>query len=180
MWPMFGLAIAADALIGALLPPTGESQALLGAALVAAFLNLLAVVLCSRPLGALIRRRRPDLPASVARDYGGTIAIAVVTLALLAAGLAHRPAILQHRTAKHDAIVRAQAFIGTRAPAEFRRSMTVVDVYAIEPGAIYRVCVPDRSRARNYCVVVRDAQPFPGGVSFDGYESNAVYAQGTS
>ncbi len=178
MWPVFVSAIVADAVIGVLLPPSGDTQAVFGAAIIAAFLNLFAVVLGSWPIGALLRRRRPDLPVSVARNYGGTIAIAGVTVALLVAGLAHRPAILQHRVAKRDAIVRAQAWIGARAPDAFRRSMSVVDVYAIEPGAMYRICVPDAPRLRTYCVVVRDRQPFPGGVTFDGYESNRVYAAG--
>ena len=63
-------------LIGHWLPPSGETQTLLAAALAACVLNLIAVVLLSRPLGAVLRRLRPDLPRVVARDYGGTVVVA--------------------------------------------------------------------------------------------------------
>ncbi len=177
MWPAFIATVVLDAVIGHLLPPAGETQALLGAALVAVFLNLLAV-LVGWPSGLLLRRRRRDLPGLVARDYAGTAAILAVSVVLLIAGLLHRPTVLAHRSSKRDAIVRAQAFIGARAPAEFRRNLTVVDVYAIESGAVYRICVPDAGRVRTYCVVVRDREPFPGGVTFAGYESNTLFSQG--
>ncbi len=177
MWPAFAATIVLDAVIGWRLPPAGESEAPVSGALLAVFLNLLAV-LVGWPLGLLVRRRRPDLPGMIARDYAGTATILAVSFVLLIAGLAHRPAVLMHRSIKRDAIVRAQAFVGARAPSEFRRDMTVVDVYAIEPGAVYRICVPNPNRVRTYCVIVRDQQPFPGGVTFDGYESNTVFSQG--
>lgn len=178
MWPAFVLTVALDAAIGRLLPPAGETQSLPSAALVAVFLNLLAV-LVGWPLGLLIRRRRRDLPGPIARDYGGVVTILAVSALLLVAGLVHRPTVLSHRSIKRDAIVRAQAFIGVRAPVAFRRDMSVVDVYALEPGSVYRICVPDAPRLRTYCVVVKVAQPFPGGVTFDGYESNTLFSQGT-
>lgn len=178
MWPAFVAGIAVDAAIGHLLPPAGDSQKLGGAALVGCFFNLVAVVLASWPLGVLIRRRRPDMPRFVARDYGGTIAIVIVSLGLVLAGFAHHPTITAHRQARRDAIVRAQAFIGDRAPEPYRHNLEFVDVYAIEPGRMYRICVPSGHDGRFYCVVVDSGQPFPSSVKFAGYESNAVFAQG--
>ena len=179
MWPAFAIAVLADAVVGHWLPPSGETQTVLAAALAGCVLNLIAVVLLSRPIGAVLRRRRRDMPRVVARDYGGTLVVAGVTAALLVAGLAHRPSVLAHRKARDDAIARAQAWIGDRAPAEFRRNLEFVSTVAIEDGSIYRVCVPSVAGTRTYCVVVRTKMPFPMGVSFAGYESNADFSAGT-
>jgi hypothetical protein len=178
LWPAFVASIALDALIGHALPPAGETQTVLGAALLGCFLNLFGVVLLSAAVGALVRRRRRDLPQGVARDYGGTLVIAGVCAALLLAGLLHRPTVLAHQRILRDAIVRAQAWIGDRAPAEFRRHLSVVDVYPIEPGRMYRICVPSIERTRTYCVVVKSTMPFASSVSFAGYEPNSVFAAG--
>lgn len=179
LWPAFAAVTLADAVVGHALPPAGDSQTLMGAGLVACFLNLVGVLMLSRPLGALLRRRRPDFPKIVARDYGGTTAIGVIAAALLAAGLIHRPSIQAHRRAMQEAIARAQAWIGDRAPTEFRRNISHVSTFVIEPGSIYRTCVPSATGPRTYCVVVKVHMPLQSSVSFDGYESNAVFGTGT-
>jgi hypothetical protein len=179
LWPMFAAALVADALIGHALPPAGESQTPLAASLVGAVLSLIAMVLLRAPLGALIKRRRQDLPRIVARDYAGTAAIALVTVALLVAGLAHRPTIVAHRNAMNDAIKRAQAYIGDRAPAEFRRNLQVVSLLAIQAGTIYRACVPNVQDTKTYCVIVDRSKPLAQSVRFSGYEPNATLASGT-
>jgi hypothetical protein len=178
LWPAFIAVTIADAVIGHVLPPSGESQTLVGAGLVAGVLNLIAVVLLSRPLGAAFRRMRGDLPTIVARDYAGTSVITVVAAALLVAGVAHHPTLVAHRSTMEDAITRAQAWIGDRAPAEFRRNLRFVDTFAIQPGSIYRTCVPSDRRNRTYCVIVKTDLPFGRSVSFAGYEPNSVFSQG--
>jgi hypothetical protein len=178
LWPVFIALTAADAVIGHLRPPSGDTETLTAAGLLGCLLNLIAVLLLSRPLGAAIRRRRRDLPGIVARNYGGTVAVLAVAIALTAAGLIHRPTVLAHQRAMRDAISRAQAWIGDRAPPEFRRNVEFVSTYTIEPGSIYRTCVPSPDRTREYCVIVKMSAPFPLGVSFDGYEPNSVFAQG--
>ena len=97
---------------------------------------------------------------------------------LLAAGLIHHPTIVQHRRAMRDAIVRAQAWIGDRAPAEFRRNVQWVSTFTIEPGHLFRTCVPSDRRARTYCVIVDTALPFARSVRFAGYEPNSVFSEG--
>jgi hypothetical protein len=176
MWPLFIAITLADAAIGHALPPAGESQSFVGALLVACVLNLIAVVLLTRPLSMAIRHFRPDLPMVVARDYAGRGVVLVIALGITAAGLAHRPAIEQHKRAMRDSIARAQAYIGDHAPAEFRRNTRYVSVYAIEPGHVYRVCVP--SATRDYCVIVKSDLPLQQSVRFAGYEPNSVFAQG--
>jgi hypothetical protein len=179
MWPAFAAFTVLDAIVGHLLPASGETQRLLGALIAAIVINLLVIVLLSRPLGALVRHVRGDLPAVVARDYAGTALVAGVATVLLIAGLIHHSTVVAHRRAMQDAIARAQAWIGDRAPAEFRRNLGYVSTVAIEPGAIYRTCVVSVDHRHTYCVIVRTQLPFQRSVSFDGYESNAVFSEGT-
>jgi hypothetical protein len=178
MWPLFGLLTVFDAVIGHVLPAAGESESIGGAALLGSVVNLLALAVLSWPGGRLLRRRRPDLPMIVARDYAGSWLMAIAAAGVLAFGLAHRPTIVAHQRALRDAIVRAQAWIGYRAPAEFRRQMRVVSQFTIEPGRIYRICVPSAIRARTYCVVVQTSLPFERSVTFSGYEPNSVFGEG--
>jgi hypothetical protein len=180
MWPMFAVLIVVDGLIGSTWPPSGESWNGVGAALLACFLNLFAIVVVSVPVSLIVRRVRPDLPKIVARDYAATIVMLCITAIFLTAGLAHHARVMSDRRAMTDAISRAQAFIGDRAPAEFRRNLSQVDTFTIEPGRVYRTCVPNRAATREYCVIVRTALPFAESVRFDGYEPNSVFAQGVN
>ena len=49
---------------------------------------------------------------------------------------------------------------------------------AIEPGTIYRACVPSVRGDRNYCVIVNRDLPFQSSVKFSGYEPNSVLDAG--
>ena len=179
LWPAFAALTIADAVVGHMLPPAGDGQTVVSAGLVALVLNLIAVVLLSRPLGAALRRRRGDLPSIVARDYAGTTVVVVIALALLTVGLLHRSTLQAQRRTMYDAIRRAQAYIGDRAPAEFRRNLDLADTFVIQQGSIYRTCVPSDDRRRTYCVIVKDKLPFARSVSFGGYEPNEVLSAGT-
>jgi hypothetical protein len=178
LWPAFAAVTVADAVVGHLLPPVGDGQTVVSAGIVALLLNLIGVILLSRPLGAVLRRLRPDLPSIVARDYAGTTVVTVVAAALLLAGLLHRPTLQAQRTMMDDAIKRAQAFIGDRAPAEYRRNLQFVNTFVIQQGSIYRTCVPSPDRRRTYCVIVNTKLPLARSVSFSGYEPNEVLSQG--
>ena len=46
------------------------------------------MLLCSAGFGGLLGRRRVDMPVAVARNYGGTVAVVLVSAALLPVGLA--------------------------------------------------------------------------------------------
>ena len=179
LWPVFVAMTIVDAVIGHLLPPAGDTQTLFAAALLGLVGNVLAVLLLSRPLGALLRRSRPDLPGFVARNYAGTGAVVFVAIVLLSIGLVHHSSIISDRRSMEEAIVRAQAYIGDRAPAAFRRNVQMTSTYAIEPGAIYRVCVLSVDRRRTYCVVVKTQLPFEHSVTFAGYEPNSMFSLGT-
>ena len=177
LWPLFIAMTVVDGVIGHSRPPLGETQTFVAAALLGCVLSLLAIVLLTRPLSALVRRFRPDLPVVIARDYTGRALILAVTVALIVAGIVHHPTIVAQHRAERDAMARAEAWIGDRAPAEFRRDVQFMNAYTIEQG-MYRMCVPSRGTGQNYCVIVKESAPFPGGVSFAGYESNAVFAAG--
>jgi hypothetical protein len=180
LWPMFLVLSLVDGLIGHALPVSGHSQDVAGGILVGLALNLVVIVLLSRPLGALLRRRRGDLPSAIARNYAGTSALVLVTAGFVAAGVGNRPNIHADQVALRDALVRAEAFIGDRAPAQFRRNATHPDTYTIQAGSIYRTCVPNDAHTRTWCVVVRRSLPFAQSVRFDGYEPNSVFAAGAN
>jgi hypothetical protein len=178
LWPSFVGLTLADAAIGHELPPAGSTESLVAAGLLGLVHNLLGVLLLSRPIGWSLRRARGDLPAVVARDYGGTIVVLAVTAVLLLAGTVHRPAIQASHRAMRDAIVRAQAWIGDRAPDEFRRNLQFVSLLAIQGATIYRACVPNVARTKSYCVIVDRSRPLEESVKFSGYEPNAALASG--
>jgi hypothetical protein len=178
MWPAFIAAVIAEAVLGHLLPWSGDSSALAAAGLQALVLNTIGVVALARPLGLVLRRRRRDLPLIVARDYAGTSVVAVIAVLLVLAAVSHHGTIMAHRNAREDAIVRAQAFIGDHAPAEFRGNVQWVSMFTIQSGSLYRACVPSAATGRTYCVIVDTRKPFAHSVNFDGYEPNSVFSSG--
>jgi hypothetical protein len=162
------------------LPFVGDSQSVAGGILAGLFINLVLVVLLSRPLGALLRRRRTDMPGSVARNYGGTAAVMIVPVLLVLAGVLHRPTIQAQQRMMNDAVTRAIAFIGDRAPEVFRANVTHTSTYAIQPGSVYRTCVPNAAGTRTYCVIVNTHKPLARSVVFAGYEPNTLFSQGAN
>jgi hypothetical protein len=178
MWPAFAALVIVDGLVAHALPPTGDGQSFMGAVVIACFVNLIAVLLLSRPAGALLRRYRRDLPKLIARDYGGRVVLVTLTLILLVIGLINHSTIEAHRRAMQEAITRAQAFIGDRAPPEFRRNLEFVSTFTIEAGHLFRTCVPSDRRPRTYCVIVNTKLPFARSVTFAGYEPNSVFSEG--
>jgi hypothetical protein len=180
LWPTFVVATLLDGALLHALPLAGSTQTLVGGILAGMVLNVLAVLLLSRPLGIVVRRFRPDMPVGVARNYAGTFAVVLVSAAMLAIGLAHHATVVAQQRALDDAIVRAEAYIGDRAPAEFRVNVTHTNTYTIQPGAVYRTCVPNRTGTRTYCVIVKTRLPLARSVVPDGYEPNSIFSQGTN
>jgi hypothetical protein len=178
LWPTFTALTLADGVIGHELPPTGDKMTFVAAALLGGGFNLIGVILLRWPLGSLIRRVRGDLPWEVAKDYAGTAVVTLVSVVLLSWGLANRSSIIANENALHDAVVRAQAWIGDRAPSEFRAHVALISTLTIEAGRVYRSCVPSIDGRRAYCVIVRRRLPLASSVRFDGYEPNSVFAQG--
>lgn len=177
--PLLVVLTIVDALLIHYRPLAGDGRTdLFAALLLASFLNLVAVAALAPFGGMALRRVRPDLPKVVARDQAGVVLVLLVTAGLLVAGLLHHTTVVRNQDALADAHTRAQAWIGTHAPAAFRRHVALADTVAVVPGSLYRTCVPDPRNERAWCVVVRPAVPFPGGVRHDGGTPNAVFQAG--
>lgn len=178
LWPLFVATIVFDGAIAVVRPFDGDRQSFYAGMLTGMVANLLAVILLARPLGLLLRRARRDLPGKVARNYGGSAVVLGVSAILLAIGLVNHISIAARASELRDAVVRAEAYIGDHAPAEFRVNMLHPDTFTIEAGVAYRTCVPGRRSGRFWCVIVRPRLPFARSVLPAGGEPNALFSQG--
>jgi hypothetical protein len=138
-WPTFAVLTAVDAVVIALLPFQGEGTDALGAVLVATFFNLLAVALVAPLAGALLRRRRRDLPWPIARDYAGAFLLVAIAAGLLAGGLAHRSAVIAERADRRAVLGAVHDFVVEHEPA-FAAGLAAVDTRRLEAER-YRACV---------------------------------------
>jgi hypothetical protein len=177
--PLLVLLTLADAVLIHVRPLAGEGRTdLVAGLLLASFLNLVALATLA-PLGGLaLRRVQPDLPRVVARDRAGTAVVVLVALGLLIGGLRHHGTIERNREALAEAHARAQAWIGARAPAQFRRHVGLADTIPVVPGSVYRTCAPGGEPERAWCVVVELDRPLAGSVQLDGGTPNAVFQAG--
>ena len=173
--PLVALLTLVDALLIHFRPLAGDGPTrFVAALLLAAFLNLVAVAALAPLVGMAWRRARPDLPAIVARDRAGVALVLLVTAGLVAGGALHRGTLVRNADAMADAHARGVAWIGTYAPAPFRRHLALADTIAVVPGSVYRTCAPDPATGRAWCVVVHAH----GAVRRDGGTSNAVFEAG--
>jgi hypothetical protein len=179
MWPTFIALTVADGLLIHSLPISGDRQSTIGGALLGAFLGLAGIVFVTPLLGLVLRRVRRDMPRVVARDYAGTTVVVAVTAALLGAGLVHHSTISADQHALQDAEARAVAYIGDRAPGQFRSNLGSADTYELQPPLLYRVCVANAADTTHYCVVVDRSKRFSDSVRPAGSTSNQVLSQGT-
>lgn len=179
LWPAFVVLTLADGAIVHWLPLSGDRESPATGWLIGLFLGLFGIVVLSPLLAHGLRRLRPDMPKVVARDYAGASVVFTVTGILLLAGVLHQPTVTSDLQASRDAIARAQAFVGDRAPARFRRNLSSVEALPIQPPDVYRVCVHSRRDGETYCVVVNRSEPFGRSVKFSGYEPNSLLGQGT-
>lgn len=171
LWPaFFGLTLV-DALLLGRLPIAGDDgTGLVPALLLAALFNLIAVAVLAPLAGLRLRRRRTDLPKVVADDYAGSVLLVLVTLALLAGGLVHRPSVVDAREDLAEQQARAQAYIARAAPPEFRDGAAVTTSLKLEED-LYRTCAPGPDPKRWFCLLV---ETDPVSVTIDpNRESNA-------
>ncbi len=173
LWPAFFALTVLDALVLRWLPIAGDDGTdFIPGLLLAGLFNLLAVAVVAPLVGRRLRRRRPDLPKVVADDYAGAALVVLVSAGLLAAGLAHRPALLE---ARHDAAVQqlaAREYAARFAPPEFRVNAGFSNSLKLEED-LFRTCVPGDDPKRWFCVYVdTDSMP-PGITRDDNRQSNA-------
>jgi hypothetical protein len=156
-WPAFGVLTAVDALLLARLPFRGEGADALGALLLAGFFNLLVVAVAAPLVGVLVRRRRRDLPAVVARDYAGTALLTAVTAALLVGGVLHRSALSEEHSDRAALMAGVHDYVISQAP-RFQAGLARPDIVELETDH-YRVCVYGSERLPLCLFVNTDQRP---------------------
>lgn len=176
LWPAFAAATLAEALLLNALPVWGDGPGgFVPGLLLAGCLNLI-VVAVPAPLGAvLLRRRRPDLPTAIARDYAGTALLGLLLAGLLAGGLGHRAELEAEREARVAAHVAAVRYVERQQPA-FRAGLALLDTVRVEDD-MYRSCVPGDDPDRPLCLFVRTSQSPPGITQDRDRVSNATYRE---
>jgi hypothetical protein len=173
--PLVVLLTVADALLIHWRPLAGDGPTdFFAALLLASFLNLVAIAALAPFVGMVWRRLQPELPIVVARDRAGVGLVLLVTAGLIAGGALHHGTVVRNGDAAADAHARAIAWIGTYAPAPYRRHLALADTVAIVPGSLYRTCAPDLASGRAWCVIVHPH----GSVRRDGGTPNAVFQAG--
>lgn len=160
MWPAFAGLTVFDGLLLHTRPIAGDSISVIGGLLLACLFNLLAVAVVAPLVGTLVRRAwRPDLPRLVAHDYAGTVLLVAVAAGLLAAGLAHHPAVRRQQAAFRAQAGAVRDYVVHQAPAYFHRldAATTIRLDA----DLYRTCVPG-GRSPRLCLLVNTDQSPPG------------------
>jgi hypothetical protein len=173
LWPAFLVLTLVDGTLIALLPPyDGAPSDVLGGTLLAGFANLAVVALLAPAAGRLLRRRRRDLPRIVANDYAGAALVTALCAALLAAGIAHRPAVAAERGDEAAVFGAVHAFVTAQA-VEWQAGLDRIDAVRLAP-EVYRACVPGNDPRRSLCLIV-DTDQRPAGVTRDdSMEPNSV------
>ncbi len=153
LWPAFFGLTAADGALIALLPPfDGAPGDVVGGVLRAGFANLAAIALLGPLAARALRRRRPDLPRVVAYDYAGTALVVGVGLAVLAAGLLHRPAVVAERGDEDAMFLAVHKYVDVHA-ASWQPGLGAIDAVQLAP-EVYRACVPGDDPRRSLCLIV--------------------------
>jgi hypothetical protein len=159
-WPTFVVATVAGAVLLAELPFTGTGMGLVPAFLLAGFINLAVIAVVAPAAGALIRRRRPELPREIAADAAGAVGLVAVVGLLFAGGLAHRSSVTESRADFATAVATARRFLAHQGPQAYQDGLNRSNTW--QPGPhLYRTCFPGAEERRNYCVLVDTANGVP-------------------
>lgn len=176
LWPSFVAATLGEGVLLHELPPWGDGTRTVSGALLAGFANLFAVAAIAPLAARALRRRRSDLPKIVAQDYTGTALVGAIAVALLLAGLAHRPAIREQERDLRAQAAAVHAYVMSQAPARYRRNLAAADTWKIDDD-LFRTCVPGPDPKRSLCLVVNTGQS-PAGVRVDGNRApNSAFAR---
>jgi len=166
MWPAFAVLTVLDGLLIHWRPLAGDGTALVPALLLAFFFNLVVVAVLAPMAGALLRRRRRDLPRLVSHDYAGTVLLGVVSGLVLLAGLLHGPAVEEGRRDVRAQTLAVHRYVLGQAPPEYRPHLAAADTLRLEED-LFRTCVPGDDPKRRLCLFVNTDQE-PAGVQVDG------------
>lgn len=161
LWPTYVVATIAGGVLLRELPfYTGAPADLWGATLIAGFANLAAVALAAPLAARLLRRRRPDLPRAIARDYAGTALVGALFVLAAVGGIAHRPALRAEADDRVAQLVAVRGYVTAQA-REFVPGLAAADSLRIAQD-LYRTCVPGPDPKRPLCLIVSTDQDPPG------------------
>jgi hypothetical protein len=174
LWPAFFGLTAVDGILITELPPyDGTPPGLVGGVLLAGFANLFLLAVVAPFAGRALRRRhRPDLPRPIAYDYAGTALVVALTVVILAAGLAHRPAIAAEHDDRAAVAAAVDEYVGAHADA-WRGGLRFVDTLRLKE-ELYRACVPGADPRRWLCLYVETGRRPPGVERDDSMEPNSA------
>ncbi len=174
-WPVFVVLTVAEGILLTRLPVWGDGPegGFVAALLLAACLNLLVVALLAPLLGFVLRRRRSDLPRSIAADYAGSVLLVVLFLGLVVGGIAHRGARQADARARARLVLAVDRFVHHRHPA-YAGGLAQIDALRVETG-LYRSCVPGPDPQRALCLFVRTNRSPPAVTRDSDSAPNAVY-----
>lgn len=159
-WPTFALVTLAEAFVFNALPFSGRGPGgFVPAFLLAAALNLIVIAAIAPSFGWLLRRRRPDLPRQIARDYAGAALIGVLLVSLIIGGIVNHSAIARDDRDRSAAYASVQRYLHNQQP-RLLENADLMDIARLEPG-YYRACVPE-GEDRAFCLFVDTEQSPPG------------------
>lgn len=165
LWPSFVAVTLAEGVALELLPISGDGPGgIVPGVLLAGFANLIGVATIAPLAARRLRRRRPDLPRIIADNYAGTALLCAGALAVLTAGLVHRPQVLAREADRGAMIGAVHDYVVAQAPA-YRSGISAAEAVRLEED-LYRACVPGPDPKRWLCLFV-DTQQRPAGVTLD-------------
>ena len=172
LWPTFVVVIVLEAGLLHWLPIAGRGSGWIAGLLLAGSLNLIAIVLLGGIGSFLLRRRRGDLPKVVADDYAGLVALLLVGLAFLTAGLVHRPELQAEQEAFSAQSLATRLWVRNNGDDFARAHVDAADSVLVDTN-LYRTCVPQPDPKRWLCLII-DTSHRPPRVRRDrSRESNA-------
>ena len=165
LWPaFFGLTLV-DGILITLLPPYGWTPpGLVGGILLAGFANLLLLAAVAPLAGYLLRKRRGDLPRTVAFDSAATALFCALTAVIVIGGILHRPAVAAHEDDAAALSAAVHAYVMAEAP-EWADGLEQVSVREYAP-EVFRACVPGADPTKALCLIV-DTDRRPARVTRD-------------
>ena len=175
MWPAFALLTVLEGLMLHARPIAGDGTGPFEGMLLAAFFNVVTVAVLAPICGALLRRRRRDLPRVVANDHAGTALLAAVAGALALGGAFHRPAVLEQRREAQAQAAAVRGYVLAQAPPMYRAHLHRADTRQID-SHLYRTCVPGGDPDRWLCLFVSTDQSPPGIRVDPNHEDNQSFA----
>ena len=173
-WPLFVALTAIEAVALHVWPIAGGSTSIVGAFLIAGFINLIAVAFVAPLLARALRHRSgPVVPLEVVTDRTAVRLLLGVAL-LFAVGAAVNHSSVVAGENERDAMKGAVYRVVVHQYPSYRAGLQRVDVD--KPGPhLFRACVPGDDPRRALCLYVQTDESPPGVIVDSDHTPNSVY-----